>query len=65
MTAIPRTPDSVKLIQVIETKTLRGAGTIDDPGRIVTQYWSLAGKLLADDDIHKDDMTLSVAPEDI
>lgn len=54
MTTIPRTPDSVELIQVIETKTLRGAGTIDDPARIVTQFWSLDGELLADDDVHKD-----------
>ncbi len=52
MTAIPRTPDSVKLIRVIETKTLRGAGTMDDPARIVTQYWSLDGELLADDDTY-------------
>ncbi len=52
MTTKARTPDSVKVIQVIETKTLRGAGTMDDPARIVTQFWSLDGELLADDDTH-------------
>ncbi|MCK4727172.1 MAG: hypothetical protein KAT29_15270 [Anaerolineales bacterium] len=46
----PRTPDSVKLITVIEVKAIRGIGTDYDPGRIVVQLWSLDGKLLAEDD---------------
>ena len=50
MTVTPRTPDSVKVIQVIETKTLRGIGTDNDPARIVTQLWSFDGELLAESD---------------
>lgn len=41
----------VKLIQVIETKLLRrGQGTEASPIRIITQYWSTDGKLLAEVD---------------
>lgn len=43
--------DSARVIQVVETKSLRGAGIDDDPVRIVTQYWDFEGKLLAEDDI--------------
>lgn len=41
-----------KIIPVIETKlTLRGTGKDDQsPIRMVTQYWSLDGKLLAEVD---------------
>lgn len=46
----PRGTDSAKIIKVIETKSLRGKGTTDDPCRIVRQYWSFNGKLLAEDD---------------
>ncbi len=45
-----KTPESVKLIPVIETKCTRGAGTSANPIRLVTQYWSLDGKLLAEND---------------
>lgn len=48
--SIPRGTDSAKVIQVIETKATKGAGTEKDPVKIVTQYWSLEGKLLADND---------------
>jgi hypothetical protein len=50
MTVIARTPDSVKVIQVIEVKASRGAGSDDDAVRIVTQLWSFEGKLLAEND---------------
>lgn len=43
----PRGCDSAKVIQVIETKSARGAGTDEQPSRIVTQYWTLDGKRLA------------------
>lgn len=48
-----RGTDSAKLINVIETKALRGNGTDEDRCRIVTQYWSVDGKLLAENDCCK------------
>lgn len=39
--------NSAKLIQVIQTGSSNGAGTTDDPHRIVTEYWSISGDLLA------------------
>ena len=39
-----------KLIQVIETEIYRGAGTPHDRCRVVRQYWSPEGELLAEDD---------------
>ena len=42
--------DSAKVIQVIETKSARGAGTNEQPSRMVTQYWSLDGQFLAEID---------------
>lgn len=47
-TARPRGTDSARVIQVIETTALLGTGTIDDPCKIVKQYWSVDGELLAD-----------------
>lgn len=46
--------DEAKVIQVIKTTlTRRGSGKNDtDPIRIVTQYWSLDGELLAEVDPH-------------
>lgn len=41
---------SARVIQVIETISVRGGGTEKDLMRPVRQYWSLDGKLLADDD---------------
>lgn len=49
-TVRPRGTDSAKVIQVIETKSLRGKGTIDDQCRLVTQYWDFEGKLIAEND---------------
>lgn len=46
----PRGTDSVELIPVIRTESLRGEGTEKDPCRTVIQYWSLDGKLLAEKD---------------
>jgi len=46
----PRGCDSAKVIQVIETKSARGSGKEDQPARIVTEYWSLEGKKLAETD---------------
>ena len=47
---IPRGTDSAKLILVIATESLRGQGTEEDPVRIVKQYWSLDGEMLAEAD---------------
>lgn len=48
--ARPRGTDSARVIQVIETKSLRGVGTEEDPCRLVTQYWNFDGDLLAEND---------------
>lgn len=42
--------DSAKVIQVIETKSSRGSGEIDQPVRIVYEYWTLDGMKLAESD---------------
>ena len=49
-TVRPNGTNSAKVIQVIETKSNRGKGTPDDLCRRVVQYWSLEGKLLAEND---------------
>ena len=41
---------SARVIEVIEVKTYRGEGVEGDPVRTVTQFWSLDGKFLADND---------------
>lgn len=47
----PNGVKEVKVIQVIETKSVRGLGTEKDPARVVTQYWDLDGKFLAEMDM--------------
>jgi len=42
--------DTAKVIQVIETTLLRRGDSKDTPVRVITQYWSLEGKLLAEID---------------
>ena len=45
------TGDTVRVLQVIETDLVRrGDGSKDNPFRRVTQYWSVAGELLAERD---------------
>lgn len=39
-----------RVIQVIETKAIRGLGTEKDPVREVTQYWDFDGNFLAEMD---------------
>lgn len=46
----PRGTDSVRVIQIIVTKSLVGIGVEDDPCRELTQYWSLEGKKIAEYD---------------
>ena len=45
-----KTMESARVIPVIETKIIRGAGTEKDPVHFVTQYWDLRGNLLAETD---------------
>ena len=54
---VARGTDSAKVIQVIETVSARGAGTPENPCRIVHQYWSLEGELLAENDPCEEDHT--------
>ena len=46
----PRGTDKAKVISVIQTESLIGLGTVGDPCRMVTQYWSMDGKFLAEHD---------------
>lgn len=48
--ARPRGTDSARVIQVIETQSLKGSGTENDPCRVVIQYWDFDGNLLAEND---------------
>ena len=48
--AIPRGTDSARVIQVIETKSIRGSGINNDICREVMQYWDFEGNLLAEKD---------------
>lgn len=57
--AIPRGCDNARVEQVIVTRALKGAGTENDPCREVIQYWSLDGKLLADNDLPYNNDTVS------
>lgn len=52
----PRGTDSAKLIQVIETVSLRGVGTKENPVRAITQYWDLDGNRLAERDSYKSEL---------
>lgn len=47
MSVRARGTDHAKVIQVIETVSLLGSGTEQDPLRMVRQYWSFEGCLLA------------------
>lgn len=47
-----RTPNIAELIEVIHTEATRGKGTEESPIRVVHQYWSKDGILLAEKDEH-------------
>lgn len=38
---------SAKVIRIIQVVTNKGKGTETDPNRVVVEFWSLDGKLLA------------------
>lgn len=42
--------DKAEVVTVIKTKTVCGAGTVEDPVRFLYQYWDFEGKLLAEYD---------------
>lgn len=48
--ARPRGTDRARVIEVIETVSIRGSGSEEDPVRKVFQYWSTDGELLAEKD---------------
>lgn len=56
--ARPRGTDAAQVIQVVKTEALIGRG-IDstDPCRLVIQYWSLDGALLASNDSWSPELT--------
>ena len=49
-TARPRGTDKAKVIKVIETVSILGRGTPEDPVRYIYQYWDFKGKLIAKND---------------
>jgi len=53
----PRGTDSAQLVNVIKTESLRGKGTGDDPCRMVIQYWSTEGELLAEKDTWEEEIS--------
>jgi len=44
----------VVVVQVIAIRALHGAGVPSDPMRIITEYWSLDGKKLAEEKAQPD-----------
>ena len=46
----PRGTDGARVIQVVETRALRGLGVEDDLLREVVQYWDFEGNFLAEND---------------
>lgn len=47
----PRGTDGARVMQVIETRALRGIGAEEDMCREVIQYWDFDGNLLAENDL--------------
>ena len=47
-TVRPRGTDSARVIQLIETRSIEGRGTYDDPCRVIIQYWEMDGNLLTE-----------------
>ena len=45
-----RVVESAKVISVIKTTSTRGDGTSANPSRVITQYWSISGELLFEED---------------
>lgn len=60
---IPRGTDKAKVIKVIMTVSIKGAGTEKDPVRYVYQYWDFKGKLLAERDTYLDSINCNASSE--
>ena len=60
---VPRGTDNAKLIKVIRTESIKGAGIEKDPVRIIVQYWSLQGQLLATVDNYLDEIKSSASSQ--
>ncbi|MEI5994794.1 hypothetical protein [Candidatus Enterococcus mansonii] len=45
-----KTPQLVEIVEVVHVEATRGDGTEENPVRIVHQYWSKDGVLLAEKD---------------
>lgn len=56
--------DSVKVVTLIETTTLIGSGSKEDPHRNLVQYWNMEGTLIAETDsfLEKEKRATEVAP---
>ena len=50
----PRAVQQVNIVQVIHVRALKGQGCPESPVRMIDQYWSMNGTLLAEVDIVKD-----------
>jgi len=55
-TVVPRGCDKARLVEVICTEALGGAGVPDDPVRRIVQYWEKDGTLIATVDTWKESM---------
>jgi hypothetical protein len=60
MSVIQRGTDKAKVIKVIQTISLLGEGTKENPVRYLYQYWDFKGNLLAKhDSLHDNEVTAS------
>ena len=55
-------PASAEVMQVIKTTRPVGKGTEDNPNRIVTEYWSFDGELLARNEQKGQEINLDFLP---
>lgn len=49
-TVRPRGTDKAKVIKAIQTVSIIGRGTPEDPVRYIYQYWDFKGRLIAERD---------------
>jgi hypothetical protein len=54
--------DSARIIEVIETVSAVGEGTMEDPARSITRYWTKDGNLLWTSDPWKEHESVNAAP---
>jgi hypothetical protein len=62
----PRGCDRAKVVEVVETLALVGAGVPGDPSRILVEYWTRDGQLLAERDTYvPTEADRAVVPDDL